>query len=126
MIASILGEYDDAESNRQALEYCDRAIELDPENPDAYASKASLLSRLGVGLPEAEQVARKSIALSLAQNDSIATIELEFSNFIDILIDQRKYKRARAAVRLALRYSKSELMRSLMDQASHRIQEEMA
>jgi len=124
MIASILGEYDDAESNRRAVEYCDRAITLEPGNPDAYASKASLLSRIPGRLPEAEQAARTSIALSLVQNDSIDTIELEFSSLVDILIDQRKYTTARAAIRLALRHSQSEFLRSLLKQASQRIKQE--
>jgi tetratricopeptide (TPR) repeat protein len=126
MVASILGEYDDIESIHQALEYCDRAIRLEPIRPDAYASKAGLLSGFSERLAEAEFAARTAIGLSLAQNDSLEILELEFSTLIEILIDERKYKTARAAIRLGLRYSQSQLMQSLMNQASRRIEEEAA
>jgi tetratricopeptide (TPR) repeat protein len=91
----MLAEYHAQDGNlRTALEEVDRAIALDPSSHSAFATKTTLLSRLG-RYPESEAAARRSIAL--APGDAVS-----YANLSDALMQQGKIAPAVEAARRAV------------------------
>jgi tetratricopeptide (TPR) repeat protein len=123
LLANILLEFDDPESEAQALRYYDKAIALRPELPDAYEGKAQYLMtwRKPPDPAEAERLARKALKLALRRIEDPEILTLKFSTLIDILEGRRKFEQARTVLRFALRKCPTELMRCLAEGTLRRI-----
>jgi tetratricopeptide (TPR) repeat protein len=116
LIGDIISDIDDTRSIDQALRYYNQAIALRPECPDAYQSKAGLLMFWLNRPEEAERHARKALALSLRSGEGSEGLEFSYASLIDILVERKKFARARWYIRRALRDCPSEFMSDLVAQ----------
>lgn len=64
---------------------------------------------------EAEILARKALALSIQSGEAPESLELCYSNLIDILVGRKKYGQARWLIRRALRDCSSEFMMGMVE-----------
>jgi len=88
---ALVDHYVQAGDMASALEEVDRAIAIDPKNHPAYATKTTLMSRMG-RYAESEAAARK--AIELAPRDAVS-----YANLGDALLQQGKVQEAVAAGR---------------------------
>ncbi|HEY6299942.1 MAG TPA: hypothetical protein VIW95_09920 [Candidatus Binatus sp.] len=124
LIGDLYGDSDDARSTSLALEYYDRAIQIDPEAPDAYASKAGLLL-YDLNRPhEAEPLAQRALALSIRNRDTVTQLELTYLLLIDIFLAQKRFWKARAIIREALRKCPGTFMDAVAKNARKEIEAE--
>ena len=124
LIGNLYGDSDDARSTSLALEYYDRAIQIDPEAPDAYASKAGLLLYDLNRPQEAEPLANGALALSIRNEDTVTQLELTYLLLIDIFLAQKRFWKARATIREALRKCPGTLMDAIARNARKEIEAE--
>jgi tetratricopeptide (TPR) repeat protein len=124
LIGNLYGDSDDARSTSLALEYFDRAIGLDPEAPDAYASKAELLLYDLNRPDEAEPLAQRALALSIRNEDTVTQLELTYQLLIEIFLAQKRFWKARAVIREALRRCPGTFMDAVAKNARKEIEAE--
>jgi cytochrome c-type biogenesis protein CcmH/NrfG len=124
LIGSICAELDDPESAKTASAYYDRALRLQPENPEAYASKAGLLLYVLSRPEEAEALAKTAVALSLRRREPVELLELHYITLVDALIARRRFTEARAVIRKALRKCPTKLMTATAETSLKQIADE--
>jgi tetratricopeptide (TPR) repeat protein len=122
LAGDILCSLDDEASVAAALEYYERAIRLEPENPDAYDSKSSLLMYWTEPpeAAEAERLARKAVALAIMRGDP-ESLELKYSNLIGVLETRHKFDALRWTIRQALKKCPSEFLKDLTEATLKRV-----
>jgi pentatricopeptide repeat protein len=114
LLGHIFADYDDADSSQQASRYYDLAMSLEPDNPEPYDGKASVLL-FDLGQPvEAEQLARKAIALASPPQQGSDFLETTYSTLIAALMAQGKFAAAREVMREAQQSCPTESMRALV------------
>jgi cytochrome c-type biogenesis protein CcmH/NrfG len=124
LIGSIYAEFDSPESAERASEYYDRALRIQPDNPEAYASKAGLLLYVLEKPDEAEPLAKTAVALSLRRQDPPEVLELQYITLVDVLIARRRFTEARAVIRRALLKCPTKLLVSTTEESLKQIADE--
>jgi pentatricopeptide repeat protein len=115
LLGQILADYDDdPKSSEEALLYYDRAMSLEPDNPEPYDGKASVLLWDLKQPAEAEQFARQAIALASRRRRDVSLLEMTYSTLIAALMEQGKFTEAREAMRQARQRCPTESMRALI------------
>lgn len=107
---------------KKSLKFYDRAISLDPKNPDAYESKANTL--LGEGHPlMALPVAKFALRLRLKQKAKKKQLELLYDILISALFEAGKLKEGFLLLRKMHKKIKSLLIKSLFKRYQKQIRE---
>jgi Tfp pilus assembly protein PilF len=114
LLGHIFSDYDDPESTEKASRYYDLAMSLEPNSPEPYDGKASVLLFDLKKPAEAEQYARKAIDLAYGPKQYADFLETAYSTFIAALMAQGKFAAAREAMGEAQQRCPTESMRALV------------
>jgi tetratricopeptide (TPR) repeat protein len=123
LTGNILFALDDTALAAEALGYYDRAISIEPENPDAYDSKSGVLMYWSEPPDEveAERLARKAATLAERAEEESELLALTYSNLFGILESRKKFAELRWTIRKALKRCPSEFLKDLAEATLMRI-----